>query len=80
LQKNDFDIGRFNGNIKHKIDTKDAPSIKQKLRRTPMGFEEEEKHHIQEMLERGIIQPSSSEWASPPVLIRTLDFVLLSGH
>ncbi|KAK3105322.1 hypothetical protein FSP39_022517 [Pinctada imbricata] len=70
---NDFDIGQFNGNIKHKIDTKDAQPIKQKLRRTPMGFEDEEEKHIQQMLERGIIQPSSSEWASPPVLIRKKD-------
>jgi hypothetical protein len=49
-----------------------------------MGFEDEEKHHIQEMLEWGITKPSSSEWASLPVLIRkkmvALDFVLISWH
>ena len=39
--KDDFDLALFNGNIKHKIDTLTARPVKQKLRRTPMGFEDE---------------------------------------
>ena len=62
--KDDFDLGFFSGSIKHQIDTSTARPVKQKLRRTPMRFEEEEKKHIDQMLEKGIIQPSTSEWAS----------------
>lgn len=71
--KDDFDLGLFNGEITHKIDTGEARPIKQRLRRTPMGFENEEKKHIEQMLEQGIIQPSISEWASAPVLVRKKD-------
>ena len=33
-------------------------------------FVEEEEKHLNKMLEAGVIEPSVSEWASPPVLIR----------
>ena len=39
--KDDFDLGLFSENIKHKIDTGNSKPIKQKLRRTPLGFEAE---------------------------------------
>jgi hypothetical protein len=39
--KNDTDIGCFDA-IKHKIDTGDARPIKQRMRRTPLGFAAEE--------------------------------------
>jgi hypothetical protein len=35
------------------------------MRGTPLGFEKDEEH-LQQLLEKGIIEPSSSEWASPP--------------
>jgi len=69
----DLDIGLFNGDIKHRIDTQDSHPIKQRMRRTPIGFEKEEEEHLQELLQKGIIEPSSSEWASPPVLVRKKD-------
>jgi len=56
--------------IEHEIDTGDAKPVKQRLRRTPMGFAEEEENHLKKMLTAGVIQPSTSEWASAPVLIR----------
>ena len=69
---NDNDLGCFEA-IKHKIDTGCAKPIKQRMRRNPLGFEKEEEAQLQSMLEAGVIQPSSSEWASPPVLVRKKD-------
>lgn len=71
--KDDLDIGLFNGNITHRIDTQDAHPVKQRMRRTPLGFEKEEEVHLQDLLEKGIVEPSSSDWASPPVLVRKKD-------
>jgi hypothetical protein len=39
------------------------------MRRIPLGFEKEEEAH----LDNRVIQPSSSEWASVPVLVRNKD-------
>jgi hypothetical protein len=43
------------------------------MRRTPACFVDEEEAHLQKMLDAGVIQPSISEWASAPVLIRKRD-------
>jgi hypothetical protein len=73
FSKDDFDMGLLNGGIEHKINTDDAAPIRQKLRRTPKYFENEEKEHLDQMLEKGIIQPSASDWASSSVLVRKKD-------
>ena len=67
--KDDFDLGDFN-EIEHPIDTGEARPVKLKMRRTPMNFVQEEKAHLNKMLSAGVIEPSVSEWASAPVLIR----------
>ena len=72
FSKHDLDIGCFTG-LKHKINTGNEEPVKHKLRRTPLGFEKEEKEYIQKMLDAGVIRPSVSEWASSPVLIRKKD-------
>ncbi|XP_069189857.1 uncharacterized protein [Procambarus clarkii] len=38
-----------------------------------LAAEQEEKRHLQRMLDAGIIQPSVSEWASAPVLVKKRD-------
>ena len=65
-----MDIGLFNGDIEHKITTGYATPIRQKLQRNSKCSPEEEKKHLDQMLEKGIIEPSSSDWASSPVLVR----------
>ena len=40
------------------------------MRRTPLGFESEERAHLEKLLDSGVIVPSNSEWASAPVLER----------
>ena len=68
----DADLGKFSV-IQHKIDTGNARPVRQPMRHTPVGFNEEEEKHLKQMLESEIIQPSLSKWASPPVLVRKRD-------
>lgn len=67
--KHDLDLGCLSA-IKHRIDTKDANPVKHKMRRTPLGFQHQEEEHLKKMLDAGIIQPSNSELASAPVLVK----------
>jgi transposase InsO family protein len=70
--QDEFDLGNFTA-VEHSIDTGTAKPVKQRMRRTPMGFAEEEEAHLNKMLKANVIQPSSSEWASAPVLVRKKD-------
>ncbi len=58
--------------VLYSIDTGMAKPVRQPVRRTPLGFWNEETH-LKKMLEAGIVVPSSSEWASPIVLVRKKD-------
>jgi hypothetical protein len=68
----DSDIGCFT-DIKYKIKTHEMRPVRQLMRRTRIGFEAEEEKNLEKMLEAGVIQKSTSEWASPPVLVRKKD-------
>ena len=68
----DFDLGNFTA-LEHVIETGDARPVKQRLRRTPARFAGEEEAHLKKMLEAGVIQESTSDWASAPVLIKKRD-------
>ncbi len=68
----DDDLGKFSA-LQHSIDTGMAKPVRQPVRRTPLGFWNEEETHLKKMLEAGIVVPSSSEWASPIVLVRKKD-------
>ena len=70
--KHDLDIGHFN-ELVHYIKTGQAHSIKQHMRRTPLGFEHAEQKTLKSMKDAGVIEPSNSDWASPPVLVRKKD-------
>ena len=70
--QDDFDLGNFT-TIEHAIDTGDAPPVKHRMRRTPVCFVDEEKANLDKMLKANVIEPSISEWAAAPVLIRKRD-------
>ena len=70
--RSDTDLGCLKG-VQHTINTGNAAPIKQRMRRTPLGFESEEDKHLQSMLDNNIIRPSFSDWSSPPVLVRKKD-------
>ena len=59
--------------IKHQIDTGNSPPIKQRACRMPPIHHQEAQQLLQDMLSNDIIQPSSSPWASPVVLVKKKD-------
>ena len=72
FSKSEWDLGHYQ-DIKFKIDTGDARPVKQRMRRTPLGFVDEEKAFLENLLAQGIIEIATSEWASPSVLVRKKD-------
>ncbi|GFX05785.1 retrovirus-related Pol polyprotein from transposon 412 [Trichonephila clavipes] len=55
---------------KYRIDTGEHPHIKQHPRRLPFAKQEEVQKLIKDMKNNDVIEPSSSPWASPIVLVR----------
>lgn len=66
------DLGQTD-RVKHKINTGTAAPIRQHPRRQPFGKREIEKQEIENMLQKGVIEPSNSAWASPIVLVSKKD-------
>ena len=66
------DFGRT-GIVKHQIDTGNHPPIKQAPRRVPMHQQETLRKHVEDMLQHGVMQPSTSPWAAPVVLVKKKD-------
>jgi hypothetical protein len=65
-------LGRTNL-VQHTISTGTNRPIKQPPRREPLGKQVEVQEELQAMLEQGVIEPSSSPWASPIVLVKKKD-------
>ena len=72
LSKHPGDIGQGKG-VQHKIDKGDAVPLKQPPRRLPIAKGEEADRAVEEMEKQKIIEPSSSPWSSPVVLVRKKD-------
>ena len=72
FSQGDHDIGRTTM-IKHSIHTTCPAPIRQHPRRPPMGQRGEIEKQVEDMLNRGIITPSSSPWSSPVVLVDKKD-------
>ncbi|CAG2231004.1 unnamed protein product [Mytilus edulis] len=68
----DKDLGRTTL-VKHKINTGDAPAFKEPPRRTPVHLQCELDKNIDEMLEKDVVEPSNSPWASGVVLVKKKD-------
>ena len=68
----EHDLGHTNA-IKHQINTGNSPPIRQHARCIPPARRHEAKNLLNDMLNNNIIQPSSSPWASPVVLVQKKD-------
>ncbi len=66
------DMGRT-GLVKHTIDTGDQRPIRLPPSRLPITKQKIEKEEVQKMLDRGVIEPCQSSWASPVVLVTKKD-------
>ena len=62
--------------IQFEIDTGDSPPKKQPTRYVPHAARQEIARLLKEMQEANVIQPSSSPWASPVVLVKKKDGTL----
>ncbi|XP_053390637.1 uncharacterized protein LOC128553493 [Mercenaria mercenaria] len=69
FSKHEWDLGITNF-AEHPINTGDATPIKQRPRRVPLAYAEDEKMAIEDLLQKGVIRKSTSPWASPVVLVR----------
>ena len=72
LADKDEELGRTPV-VQHSIVTGDAPPIKQPSRPIPVARQHEVCKLLDEMLQKDVIQPSASPWASPVVLVQKKD-------
>jgi len=66
------DLGRTN-NVYHQIPTGSAKPIKQGPRRLPYHQRTEVEKNLDSMIKNGVVEPSTSPWSSPIVLVKKKD-------
>ena len=57
----------------HRIDVGQSPAVRQPPYHLPHAYRDVVKEELQEMERSGVIEPSTSEWASPVVLVKKKD-------
>ena len=65
-----WDLGHYKGDQAHRIQLKEDKPFKEKYRRIPPAMIEEVRDHLQNMVEAGVIQTSSSPYASAALFVR----------
>ena len=68
----EYDLGRT-GMTRHYIDTRFAAPNRERPRRMAPSQQAEVDRQIKDMLARGVVEPSSSPWSSPIVLVTKKD-------
>jgi hypothetical protein len=59
--------------VEHVINTGDSPPLRQPARCIPFALRAKVEEMVEEMREQGVVQPSTSPWASPIVLVAKKD-------
>ena len=75
FSKDELDLGDANL-VQHTIDTGQNRPIKQQLRRQPMHLLDKIDEQVQQMLTAGVVEPTSSPWASNVVVVKKKDGTL----
>jgi len=70
--RSEIDLGRLDI-LPHRIDTGDARPFKEQLRRHPIAHLDFIDNQVDQMLEAGVIEPSSLPWSSNVVLAKKSD-------
>jgi hypothetical protein len=67
----DDEVAEFKGTdlVEHRIITGDARPIRKAPYRVPYALREEMEGQVREMLKKGVIEPSSSPWSAPAILV-----------
>ena len=73
--KHDFDLGAVTA-IQHDIDTGTAQSVKQRMRRTPACFVNEEEELLKKMLDAGVVRMGFGMTNSPATFSRVINLIL----
>ena len=72
FSKNGNDLGHTHL-VEHAIETGNARPIKQQPRQLPMAFADEDCKALERLQAKGVIQPSTSPWTSPILLVKKKD-------
>ena len=70
--EDDTDLGRTK-RVNHKIDTGTSAPIRHHPRRIPFAKREQARELLEKMLKRDVVEPSTSPWSSPIVLVTKKD-------
>lgn len=76
--EDDEDLG-YTDRVKHEIHVTDEEPVTQPYRRIPPNQYHEVKEHISQLVRKGVIQESNSAYASPIVLVRKADGMMMLG-
>ena len=68
LSVDDFDLGYTNV-LSHSIDTGSHAPIRESLRRHPITYMELTDNHVDQTLQKNVIEPAMNEWASNIALV-----------
>ena len=64
----EFDLGKTHL-VEHHIETGDAAPVKLPPQHIPLAFADEDCKGLEKLKGRGVIQPSTSPWAAPLVMV-----------
>ena len=69
FSRDEFDLGKMRL-VEHHIETGEAAPVKLPPWHIPLAFADEDCRELEKLRRRGVIQPSTSPWAAPLVMVQ----------